>query len=260
MYSVREFLLLFQDEKEEAGRQKAKEMTAPPAQIVADAQIEATIRPEKAVTETIAEISITDSKVKVHFPEKRDDFREAIKKLGFSWEGHWERTIRPTNGAPEDRAAEVGHLLLAQGFIIRIYDTVIRQKAIDNSYEKECTRWIMARTSGDYTGWFSISWNRQKEDYYNVARKLPGSKYNSPDIVVRPEHFEEVLDFANRYNFQLSNGARNLVESAKAAKEAVLVAKVDPPKKERKLIASDKPPVLEVPQEGDIDEALRDED
>ncbi|MDD4422527.1 MAG: hypothetical protein PHD46_05785, partial [Eubacteriales bacterium] len=112
--TTRELYKLLQAELE----QIQKEKTAPPAQIIADAQIEATVRPEKTVTETVAEISISNDTVKVHFLEKRDDFREAVKGLKFSWvDGHWKRKIKNKNGTPEDRAAEVGHHLLAKGFV-----------------------------------------------------------------------------------------------------------------------------------------------
>lgn len=235
-----------------------KERMAPPAQIIADAQIEATVRPEEALTETVAEISISDNTVKIHFPEKRDDFRKVVKELKFSWgNGHWKREIKSRNGTPEDRAAEIGHHLLAQGFIIRIFDETIRQKAISGEYEKEYTNWIMARISGKYEGWLAISWDR-KDDFYNASRRLPCSRYDSPNVVVPPEQYEEILDFANRYCFQISDTAKELIDSAKAAKEATLVAKVIPPEKEKSIAVSSKPTTLDVPQEVEIANELKD--
>jgi hypothetical protein len=79
-----------------------------PAEVVADAKAEATVRPESPRTETIAEITIDGTALKVHFPEKREDFRQLIRfELGFTWaDTHWRRTLTAMSGSPADRAAE----------------------------------------------------------------------------------------------------------------------------------------------------------
>lgn len=226
-----------------------------------DAKTEATVRPEKPITETVTEIRIQGNVVEVSFPERRDDFREIVKrKLNMEWNRSaqsWQRKISLTDGTPADRAAETGHRLLAAGFCIRIYDPELRQKAIDGNYEPESTRWISRHTGGDYDGWFALSWNRG-EDYYEVARRLPGSRWDKPNVVVPPEQFEEVLDFADMYGFSLSPGAEELVAQARQIKERALVADVEVPNDMK--IAGTKPPALEVPQEVEIVEELRDED
>ena len=51
---------------------------------------------------------------------------------------------------------------------------------------------IWRRGSGKYKGWFAIEW-RRNEDYYEVARKLPRSRYGKPFVVVPQEYFDEVL-------------------------------------------------------------------
>lgn len=225
------------------------------------AKAEATVRPEKPITETVAEIRIQGSVVEISFPERRDDFREIVKgKLNMEWmrgSQSWQRTISLTDGTPIDRAAEAGHRLLAAGFCIRIYDPELRQKAVDGNYEPESTRWIFRRTGGDYDNWFSLSWNRG-EDYYEVARRLPGSRWDKPNVVVPSEQFEEVLDFADMYGFSLSPGAEELVAQARQIKEKALVADVEGPD-DGKMIAGTKPPALEVPQEVEIVEELRDD-
>jgi hypothetical protein len=227
-----------------------------------DAKAEATVRPENPVTETVAEIRIQGNVVEVSFPERRDDFREIVKrKLNMEWmrgSQSWQRTISLADGTPADRAAEAGHRLLAAGFCIRIYDPELRKKAIDGNYEPESTRWIFRRTGGDYDGWFSLSWNRG-EDYYGVAKRLPGSRWDKPNVVVPPEQFEEVLDFADMYGFSLSPGAEELVAQARQIKERALVADVEA-SDDMKVIVGTTPSVLEVPQEVEIVEELRDED
>ena len=234
----------------------------PPDEVIIEAKIESTVRPENPVTETVAEIRVIETILEIGFPEKRDDFRELVKsKLKMRWNGRcWSRKIMFKNGNVNDRAAEAGHLLLAEGFSIRVYDEQIRQNAINGKYEPEITRWIMARVKGKYKGWFSLSWDRD-EDFYKVARRVAGSKYDRPNVVLPPEQFEQVLDFAQMYDFKLSPGALEIVNAAKDAKEKVLVVKVDKPKeKMESIIPDNKPPVLETPKEVGIDETLRDDD
>ena len=239
----------------------------PAPEVVAESKAEATVRPEEPKTETVAEIRLTkalpplDDVLEISFPEKRDDFREIAKtQLKMKWnDGCWRRALNSKNGAATDRAAEAGHILLAAGFSIRIYDEQARQRAITGDYDPEATRWVMARVKGDYEGWFSLDWDRN-EDFYKVARKIAGSKYHRPNVVVPPEQFEQVLDFADMYDFKLSPGAEGLVKAARRAKEQAFIVKVDAPERTKTAKPSDKPPVLEVPEEVNIDEALRDKE
>ncbi len=234
------------------------EAIAAPKEVVVDALVEATIRPEKPVTETVAEIRVGENSVEIVFPEKLDDFREIVKKqLHMKWEGKWERKLISRNGTQEDRAAEAGYRLLAAGFPIRIFDAEIREKAIHASYEPECTRWILARSGKEYDGWLAIVWDRE-DDFYKAARRLPGSRYSSPSVVVRPEHYEEVLDFAGRYGFKVSANAQSLINAAKEIRERALIPHIDAPEEAEHVSISRVPPVLEVPVEVGIDDEFKD--
>jgi len=237
-----------------------KENEAKQQQPTADAAVEATVRPENPVTETVAEIRALEDAIEVEFPERRDDFRELVKKLKMEWSGKfWRRKLNSRNGTPADRAAEAGHRLLAAGFPVRIFDAAIREKAICGEYEPECTRWVLARTSGDYTGWFAIIWERP-DDFYKAAKAIPGSRYSKPSVVVPPEQFEEVLDFAKMYGFRLSAKAQEVIETARRAKEEALIVKPTPPEEKVAVIADGKPQILDVPEEVGVDEELRDND
>lgn len=234
------------------------EALAAPREVVVDALIEATIRPENPITETVAEIRANENSVEIIFPEKRDDFRELVKHtLHMKWEGKWERKLISRNGTPEDRAAEAGHRLLAAGFPIRIFDAEIREKAISGTYEPECTRWVLARTGGEYDGWLAIMWDRE-DDYYKAARRLPGSRYSSPVVVVRPEHYEEVLDFARRYGFKVSANAQKVIDAAREIRERSIIPHIDAPEELEHVTVSGKPPVLDVPSEVQIADEFKD--
>jgi hypothetical protein len=239
---------------------KAKREAEPSA---INLKAEATVRPTSPVTETVAEIRPTEAAVEISFPEWREDFRGIVKlQLRMGWCDKarcWRRKISYRTGSAADRAAEAGHLLLAAGIPIRIYDPEIRQKAIDGDYERECRRWVVAMISGKYKEWFGISWERE-DDFYQAARKLPSSRWHNPFVVVPAEHFDAILDFAEQYGFQLSPGAQKLLAQAQEARENALIADVTAPERPRSVVTTEKPPKLEAPEVVEIDETLRDDD
>ncbi len=242
---------------EDASREVKTEKIQP---IIDAAKVEATIRPENAKTESVAEIRALKGAIEISFPEKRDDFWGVVKRqLNMEWTGRsWRRNLKARNGTPQDRVAEAGHKILAAGFPIRIYDANIRAMTISGEYEPECTRWVQKRTTGEYMGWFAITWDNRKGDFYKVAKAIGGSRYSKPSVVVPPESFEEVLDFAKMYGFKLSDAAMEVAETARRTREATLTVKVDAPKKQHKVMVSGKPPVLEVPTEVGVDDEFKD--
>ncbi len=240
---------------ENAAKEVEKKKIQP---VIAEAKIEATVRPENPKTETVAEIRVLDEALEISFPERRDDFREVVRGMGFKWESScWRRKLTAKNGTPQDRAAETGHRLLAAGFPIRIYDESIREKAISGDYELECTRWVQLRTGEKYNGWLAINWDRA-DDFYKAAKRIAGARWSSPSMVVPPENFEEVLDFAQMYGFKVSQAAQEAIDAARMARENTLVAKVSAPSSRDKMVADGRPPVLEVPAEVGIADEFKD--
>ena len=227
----------------------------------ATVEAEATVRPERTITNTVAEIRASGSAVQILFPERRDDFRLLMHELRYHWkETAWKREIGPFNGTVADRAAEVGHQLLSAGFAVRLYDPVLRSQAIAGEFEAEVRRWVKKAVGNNpYAGWFVISWPRG-EDFYKAAKRITGSRYGKGGVYVPPEQFEEVLDFAEVHGFRISDGAAELAEAARQVRENALVAYV----KARKVRADPPvpgaiPPRLIVPEEVGIDAALRDD-
>jgi hypothetical protein len=224
-----------------------------------DAAAEATVRPESPVTETIAEIRTLDKRVRVLFPEKIESFRLLMRKHGFTWStdrGYWFRELSNSNGAAHDRAAEIGHILLGNGFIIRIYDETVRAMAVNGNFAPEQTRWIKLFTSGAEQGRLCVHWGRD-EDFYKAAKRLPTARYAKPDVSVAVEQFEQVLDFAGINGFSISDAAMEAIDKARSARDSALVAKVE--LSERENLGDDGKPIkLETPDHVDIDDELRD--
>jgi len=233
----------------------------PPVQIVEQAKIEATIYPENAISNLVAEIAYDERHTEVTFPEKNDSFREIVKGLGYKWEpSTWFLLINNTNGPAAERAAEVGNKLLAAGFPVRVYDPEVRRKAIEGDYEPECKRWIMARVKGEYEGWLAVNWKGYDDDLYYAAKKIAGARWSNPSMVVPPENYTEVLDFAQMYGFGISEKAQAIIDVARELKEKALTTGVKVPKSMKNSEPGAVPPVLEVPDEVKIDKELREDD
>lgn len=242
---------------ERAQEQADKELEE---KIEEEMKAEATLYPENGLkTETVAQIKVDGNVIRVRFPEMVEEFRKTVRfELSMKWNGsEWEREILPRHGTVSDRAAEVGHTLLASGFIVRIEDPMVREKAISGDYKEECTRWILARISGNYEGWLVVSWKRP-DDFYKAAKRISGSRYSRPHVVVPPQNFDEVLDFSEQYGFKISEGAQKVIDKAREEKEKSILVDAKKPSRDG-IVADGKPQPLEVPEEVRIDEEFRDD-
>jgi len=174
-----------------------------------ESKIEATVYPKDTNHDDIVEIQVLDKEVAV-ISDKNDTLIELLKSLKFKWRyGRWSRNnLNQMTGLAEERAIQLGNLLLNEGFPIRIYDEDIRQKAINGDFNPEHTRWVSSKPGEDklYIRWF------KSEDYYDKAKSLPTAVYDSPFIVVAITHYKEVLEFADLFDFKLSDGAKKLIQ------------------------------------------------
>jgi len=214
------------------------------------------IRPNNPVTETIAEISISDPNIYISFLETDDNFRDLVKDQGFRWGGFdvgWKRKCTKFTGSPLDRATEISILLLKAGFMISISDNTLKEKILKKEYEPEHKRWIAKRAGGKYNDWFVLSWEYGNDKIYKASRAVAGSRWNKPYVVIPPYQFEAILDLVDHYNFRLSDGAKELIEQARKTKEEALI--VD-------MSEIEEPAITEQPkkEEYGICASLRDDD
>jgi len=174
------------------------------------------------------EIRVGSSMVTALLPDRHESFRVLVRSLGYRWNPDvrvWQRLIDDRNGPSDDRAVELAHRLLTAGFRVCIHDSVLRRRVAAAEFMPEHTRWIMRRGEGKYTGWFAIQWARG-EDYYQRAKRLPGSRYDKPYVVVPSSAYESVADFAELYDFRFSAVANQLLEQAEKAVQATRLEKL----------------------------------
>lgn len=217
------------------------------------------IRPENQRSPLAALLRVQADQITVVFPERHERFVAVVRRLGYVWSGtrrQWLRRISPAfHGSVDDRAAELGHALLLAGFVVDFPGEALAQRAAAGDYTPEQRRWIKRRVAEPYKDWFSIEWPRDA-DLYHQARRLPGSRYYKPHVVVPPDAFAELQDFAEKYGFSLSEGAQRLISKAQERYEAaVLVLPAPRPQPQRADGQADPDGSIAV----DIDPELRDD-
>lgn len=202
------------------------------------AKAEATTYPENQQHYGVVEISMDDKIVSARY-ERNDIFAHLVKSLGYRWDRDrraWIRKIDKFSGCLSDRAAELGNALLRAGFAIMIFDDETRNKAICANYALEQKRWIKAISAGPYKGWLAICFPRGEQNTYDAARKIPGSRWVSPRVVVPLTSFDCVEDFADNMGFKFSTAALTLINTYKANR----FAPVSPSNPAKELSLDDK--------------------
>ena len=137
-----------------------------------------------------------------------------VKSLGYRWNGStWTRKLNSiTTGKPEDRLVELGNKLIVAGFPVRV-DPEYHERILAGEYEPEHRRWILFDTEKNN---FTIRF----EDGYgveNAARRITGAnKYKFP-VYAPLSSYDEVEEFADKYDFRFSPGAVQAIETYKAS-------------------------------------------
>ena len=175
------------------------------------------LRPAEPLTETVVELWQSGETLALRLKEFRDEFRLQAKALRYQWwpaGWYWRRAISPQNGPLEDRLIEAAYKLLQAGFIVSVPATVPVGKVLAGEYADEHTRWIYKRSKGLYTGWFAITW-AYGDSHYDQAKKITGARFSKPSVVVPPDQFDQVEDFANQHDFRFTPAAQEVLEQAR---------------------------------------------
>lgn len=169
-----------------------------------DIELESIISPKEVIKPGVVEINLVDNNSVELVYQKDNDFIECVRSLGYRWKGKWRKNITELTGSYKDRMAEIGNLLLNEGFSIRIYNSEIRQKAISGQFEREQERWIIFNIEENKL-W--IKWEYGNNKLYTIINKLPGSKYKNGKMLIDIANYEVIKEFAELYNFKFTKKA-----------------------------------------------------
>lgn len=167
-----------------------------------------TVRPVKISHPGVVEIVERMNCICVIY-EKDQDFMNLVKSYHYRWDGLWCRSLKETTGPFGERAAEIGHALLKNGFSICIHDPEILEKAISGDFEPEHTRWIYSRVNSSL---LAINWMGRNEELYRMARKIKGSKWDGQSVVVDVSHHHLVEEFAFDNGFRFTAAAEEKIK------------------------------------------------
>ena len=179
---------------------------------VAPAEPADMIKPLEVKHKVPVKITVSGDEVHVVNPEYSEDFRSYIKSCNFTWsKGLWVKSHASVmTNAPEDGAAEIAYNLLAKGYIVMIANHAVRDKVINQSFKSSPDKMIVSR-NGKLCVWWS-----KAHDFFRAAKLLPKATWEKgAGMIVEPEYYESVIDFAKLNNFEFSPGAKELIENQK---------------------------------------------
>lgn len=190
---------------------------------------ESTIIPENfnnKSTYVVEQVGV--DKIKVSAGEKNEDVRLYLRSKGFRWEDNaWYKTIETKYYKDNiiDRIAQVANKLLSLGWAISVIDDIAREKAISGNFTKEFFRFIIKYKDNSV----KLTWKNKNNKLYNASRELPKSKWNSDNevygTVVNIAYYRELLDFAELYNFKITDEVMKMIEAYKEKINKVTVVK-----------------------------------
>jgi hypothetical protein len=215
-------------EKEE----KLKEVTEKKnieKKLAQEARTEATLHPLNQKSGIAIEINIEDSILKIKTSGYDQNVRETLYKRGFRFnDSDYIRKINKFSGPIEDRAVEMACMFLENGYSVTIFNEELREKVKNNDWLPEKTRWIVRIADTDY---FRLLWGRN-ENYYDQAKSaISGANWDKETKTLRVQainisDLDEVVNFAEKYDFEFSSGAFQLeVEKREQIEKNIVIPK-----------------------------------
>lgn len=184
------------------------------------------VKPEEIKHSGVVEIIQKKNEIRLYY-EKDFDFIKLVKSKNYKWDSDnlcWYRELSETTGNFSDRAAEIGHELLKNGFVICIHDKEITDKAISGTYTREHTRWIISTKNS----LLAIIWKGENDSLYKKVRKIKGSEWDSSGsfVVVDISHYNLLEEFAFENGFRFTKAAQEKINNYKKQLEDLREVKV----------------------------------
>lgn len=172
---------------------------------------ESLVVPENFNNKPAYVIEEVGEEIKVSGGERNEEVRNYLKNKDFSWENYsWCKKIVKKSYYEDntiERIAEIGNKLLSLGWAVSIMNSKAREKAIKGDFIPELHKFIIKKEEN-----IKIIWKGQNDKIYKASRELPKSKWNNGGTIVNPVYFREVRDFAELYNFKITDEAEKLLK------------------------------------------------
>ena len=189
------------------------------------------LAPSHPITTQIAEITVCGEAIWVH-SDWNQTLIDTVKPLGYRCDEHngiWYRQINKLRAPLTDRLVELGVHLLAAGLIIQVPTMALANRITVADYQPERKRWVAVSNLDRYAGWFFVFWPHE-ERHGEAVKRLTGARLFRSSAVIPAASFDEVLDFADRHGFAVSDKALDLAAQAEADRSALLISDPQPPR------------------------------
>lgn len=167
---------------------------------------DAIISPKEVLHDGIVYIMQQKNILTAVYP-KDTSFASIVQSCMMRWNRRWERELTEQTGSYQDRAGELGNILLNNGFRISIQDEEARKKAIDGTYELECRRWIKKLKGQDA---FLIVFPYDP-DLVKMAMTISHARWMNRGVVVDLAYYMEVADFAEIFDFRFTKKCQDMI-------------------------------------------------
>lgn len=189
-------------------------------------RLELTIKPNNIRFDGIVELKscLKENKeyLTAHF-YKNNDFIKIMKQNNFRWDGSvWKKVITEFTGSFQDREAELGAILLDEGFCVQFSSEESKVMALSGTYQLEHTRWVKW---SNIKNKFYLDFERSNS-LYKKAKTIPSASYINGFLYVNVNCIEALEDFAQLYDFKFSHRASQSLLQIKKQLDAIKVGEV----------------------------------
>ncbi|SFO08970.1 hypothetical protein [Xenorhabdus japonica] len=197
---------------------------------------ESTIQPENPVEKISTLVTAYSDEVHLEFDGDNGQFIQIVHSYGFKYKDglkKWILRIKWDSGDSKDRAAEIIHALLKNGFPVSTINESIRKMAINASFEPKYPRWIYFSVRSNNKNYVFISWN-DKANLTKEIKMLDGAieSYARPNLwKIRVEQWASIRDFAEIHRFKITSEAEAQLKMAEnKEKSRLIVGSIPEPK------------------------------
>lgn len=174
---------------------------------------ENTLQPKVKKFDEIPEITMGNQRILVRFRYDQNLIK-LLKSLYYLWDKEnsiWYFGNVNFIDDPEDRAAETCSRILNEGYsVICPYKNVI-EKVKNGNWKPLSTRKVFFNKEKKA---FAIKWLEKNDDLYKSAKSIRGSYYKNGFVYVPYKYYNEIKDFADNYNFELSHLANMIINQS----------------------------------------------
>lgn len=171
------------------------------------------IEPEEVKYDGIVEIMKKGNRIVLKY-KKNNDFIKIVKAHKYEWKSCWAcwcRELTDVTGCYSDRAAEIGNVLLNNGFCIYIQDKEILKKAVEGKYKEENENWIR----GVEKKWVEINCKNINNKTYSELLKIESMCKNGQYIIIHVSYYKIIEKFAKENGFWFTDDAKEIIKEYK---------------------------------------------